>query len=215
MADDRLDDAIAAVTRAVERIEAVTRGAADEPLSPLPEMPMPPQPRMPPPPAFSSGSAGFAARPTTALGFTAPEPEVDPSWSDYEPPSEPEPAFAPEATHAPEPRYAPESTFAPQVEPPFIPQQPYPQDQPFMLQQQFEPEPSYAPPQTPFVAEQPFEPAPIPPVSVDASAEVHELVGRIVARTQALEDHLEAARELRSEIAELVSRLAAAAERDH
>ena len=53
--------------------------------------------------------------------------------------------------------------------------------------------------------------APGPAASSGAPAEVHELVGRIVARTQDLEEHLDAARDLRSEISELVSRLAAAA----
>ena len=49
------------------------------------------------------------------------------------------------------------------------------------------------------------------PTAAAADAEVHELVGRIVVRTQALEEHLDAARDLRSEISELVSRLASAA----
>jgi hypothetical protein len=44
-----------------------------------------------------------------------------------------------------------------------------------------------------------------------ASPEVHELVGRIVGRMQALEDHLAASSALRTEISELVARLAAAA----
>ena len=73
------------------------------------------------------------------------------------------------------------------------------------------PVPAYEPPQA----------APdTPPVpSFDALAptgddEVHELVGRIVARTQHLEDQLELARHLRFEITELVRRLAAAVERD-
>ena len=42
------------------------------------------------------------------------------------------------------------------------------------------------------------------------SAEIHELVGRIIGAAQSLDDHLEAARVLRAEVAELVSRLAAA-----
>lgn len=222
MADDRLDDAIAAVTRAVDRIEAVTRGAAEEQLPSAPAAPLPPQPRMPPPPAFSSGAAGFAARPTTALDFSAPEPVVDPSWSDYEPPLEsdlpyapdgvvePESSYEPGPPHAPQQAFAPEPPFVPQ--PSFVPDPPYAPEPPLMLQQQFEPEPYY--PTAPEMPPAPEAIPPIPPVPVDASAEVHELVGRIVARTQALEDHLEAARQLRSEISELVSRLAAAADRE-
>lgn len=55
-------------------------------------------------------------------------------------------------------------------------------------------------------------PTPAPGAAApQAPAEVHELVGRIVARTQELDDHLEAARQLRGEITELVARLAAAA----
>ncbi|MBO9531818.1 MAG: hypothetical protein J7513_02470 [Solirubrobacteraceae bacterium] len=46
----------------------------------------------------------------------------------------------------------------------------------------------------------------------DADAELHELVGRIVVRTQELDDHLLASRALRDEISELVARLAAAAD---
>lgn len=44
-----------------------------------------------------------------------------------------------------------------------------------------------------------------------APPEVYELVGRIVGRTQALEQHLDAARALRAEISALVAQLAAAA----
>lgn len=70
------------------------------------------------------------------------------------------------------------------------------------------------------MAAQPARPVPpgppaAPPAASAAAphapAEVHELVGRIVARTQELDDHLEAARRLRGEITELVARLAAAA----
>lgn len=163
MADDRLDDAIAAVSRAVERIEAVTRGVLDPP---LPDLPPVRQPRTPPPPSFTDlPPGGFAARPTTALGI-GPYPESEPERS------EPEPTFQPEPEPEPEPQ-----SFA--VEPPFQP-----------------------------------EPAVTHDSGPDTS-EIHELVGRIVARTQTLEEHLNAARNLRFEITELVSRLAAAAERDH
>lgn len=74
-------------------------------------------------------------------------------------------------------------------------------------------EPEFAPEQEPAprTAMPPFASASVPAAPSHAPAEVHELVGRIVARTQELDDHLEAARRLRGEITELVARLAAAA----
>ncbi|MBJ7470886.1 MAG: hypothetical protein JHD16_06265, partial [Solirubrobacteraceae bacterium] len=238
MADDRLDDAIAAVVHAVDRIEQATRGVLDESLPELPPRPAPPEPRTPPPPAFSSQSAGFAARPTTALGGLGavpapqPSPELPEAATEQQPPLE----------------YRPPS----EQQPPFEPQPPFDQQPPFAQQPQFEQQPYDAPlpmqePSVEAPAEQapglapspdptwsdyepffPDDPGPLPlaadqahdehPIAQDAgdpSASVHELVGRIVARTQALEDHLDAARQLRAEITELVSRLAAAAERDH
>ena len=221
MADDRLDEAIAAVTRAVDRIDAATRGVPVDPYGELGDSPLPPQPRTPPPPAFTGEGAGFAARPTTALGVPQHqvEPQVDPSWSDYEPPFASPNDFQPDP-QLPQPGFAPEPSLTPG--PP-----PAPEPQQFLPQQEWQPEPPQqfqAEPQWQPAPPQSFAPAPdpepefipeLPAVPVDASAEVHELVGRIVARTQALEDHLDAARTLRAEIAELVSRLAAAADRDH
>ena len=203
MADDRLDDAIAAVARAVDRIEAATRGVADAP--PLPEVPeVPRQPRMPPPPAFTAtdlrGAGGFAARPTTSLGQpVAPEP------------AEPEPV-APEAV---EPEAFDESQRpAPSPEPHDEPSHDLWHEETF-----YEPEPAFEAPVPPFDPRTPPTP-PVPtydalaPSGDDDLGEVHELVGRIVARTQHLEDQLELARHLRFEITELVRRLAAAVERD-
>ncbi len=173
MADDRLDDAIAAVTRAVARIEAVTRGVAEPP---LPDLPPVREPRTPPPPSFTDRpaafgaerSGGFAARPATALGGSlVPEPQAAPD-------QESEPGVGDWAEHAP-------------AESPTDAAQPAP-----------EPLASYAPMDD--------DDAP--------TAQIHELVGRIIARTQTLEEHLDAARQLRFEITDLVSRLAAAAERD-
>lgn len=128
MADDRLDDAIDAVVRAVDRIERATRASAPEPDG-LSDATRPIQ-----------GSAG------TTSAFWAPRSD------------------------APQP----ESTAE-------------------------------------FSA---LGAAAIQPYSEQGTApEVHELVGRIVGRMQALDDHLAAASQLRREISELVARLAAASTR--
>lgn len=56
-------------------------------------------------------------------------------------------------------------------------------------------------------------PAPLPAATVAGAVpgQVHELVGRIVARTQELDDHLEEIQRLRTELNELVARLGNAA----
>ena len=212
MADDRLDDAIAAVVHAVDRIEQATRGVLDEPLPELPPRPAPPQPRMPPPPAFSPQSTGFAARPTTALGGLGAVPAQQ--FAERQPPFEPQPPY-----DAPLPMQTPTADTPTAFGPPtHVGAEAAPELAP-------SPDPSWSD-YEPFFPDDPG-PLPLPadqvPVDAvdgyaadagDASATVHELVGRIVARTQALEDHLDAARQLRAEITELVSRLAAAAERD-
>lgn len=217
MADDRIDEAIAAVVRAVDRIEAATRGVAEDP----PVLADPGRlPRKPPPPSFTAtdlrGAGGFAARPTTSLGQPErpgerPAPPVQPAAERVDPLEFDEPeAVAPEFdVHAEQPSHDlwHEETFY-ESEPAFEP--PVPAYEP----QESAPAPPVTPPVTP-----PVPPVTPPVPSYDALAptgddEVHELVGRIIARTQHLEDQLELARHLRFEITELVRRLAAAVERD-
>lgn len=210
MADDRIDEAIAAVVRAVDRIEAATRGVSEDP----PVLPDPSRlPRKPPPPAFTAtdlrGAGGFAARPTTSLGQPQPPVEQPPVEESVDPLEFDEPeALAPEFDaheDAPSHDLWHEETFY-EPEPAF--EAPVPAYEPSAP-------PAAAPPAAP-----PLEPpATVPVPSYDALAptgddEVHELVGRIIARTQHLEDQLELARQLRFEITELVRRLAAAVERD-
>ncbi len=141
MADDRLDDAIDAVVRAVDRIERATRAAA---------------------PVSSPASLGDATRPIQgATGQTA-------------------------AFWAPQPEHSEPGTYDPGAG---LGQRPQSTAEFSALGA---------------AAMRPF-------AEHGASPEVHELVGRIVGRMQALEDHLGAAGQLRAEISELVARLAAAA----
>lgn len=246
MADDRIDEAIAAVARAVDRIEAATRGvrdappdarrrpanhddtgAVDHPTSGRQTPPLPDvrQPRKPPPPAFTAadlrGAGGFAARPTTSLGQPQPPAEepVDPLEFD-----EPE-ALAPEFDTGDQPShdlwheetfYEPEPAFEVPVPPVPAPEQATPQAP---MPAQGEPQPeqpaAVAPPAPPLTVPPLAQPVPsYDALSPTGADEVHELVGRIIARTQHLEDQLELARHLRFEITELVRRLAAAVERD-
>lgn len=227
MADDRIDEAIAAVVRAVDRIDAAARGET----APTPPADPGRLPRKPPPPAFTATDlrpGGFASRPATSLG--APpvdpdvfdEPEIVPSVRDdlaaaaYDPHSydEPSPDLWPEETF-----YEPEPAFeapVPPVEPPApepVAAAPAPPAPPAPPASAPAPSParSPAPPATP----------PLPsydalnPTGEDDLADAHELIGRILARTQHLDDQLEAARYLRFEITELVRRLAAAVEREN
>lgn len=178
MADDRLDDAIDAVVRAVDRIERATRAAAPEP-QPL----------------------GDATRPIQgAVGSTQA------FWAPRGEPNQVTGQFAPQSTgqvtaHQPAGQSAPGVTgqFPQQPTGQFAPQQPTAQFPPF------------GQPET--TAEFSALGAATVRAFADegASPEVHELVGRIVGRMQALEDHLSAAGQLRADISELVARLAAAA----
>ncbi len=185
MADDRIDDAIAAVARAVARIEAVSHGVLEPP---LPDLPPLREPRTPPPPSFTDLPSGFAARPTTALGRG-----FDP---DPEPEFEPEPEFDPEPLQATVPLNQPELAPEPGLEAGPAPES--------------EPRPKSKSKSKSKAKSKSAKPAP----EHEPGADIHELVGRIIARTQLLEEHLDAARQLRCEITELVSRLAATAERD-
>ncbi|MDO9354820.1 MAG: hypothetical protein Q7T55_14075 [Solirubrobacteraceae bacterium] len=159
MADDRLDDAIDAVVRAVDRIERATR-------APAPDLGVPSPPR--PPLADATrpiqGSVGATG------AFWAPRHD------------EPAPGGGQGTTGTTGP-FDPGAGLGRGMQPP---------------QSTAE-----------FSA---LGAATVRPYAEHgASPEVHELVGRIVGRMQSLDDHLSAASQLRSEISELVARLAAAA----
>ncbi|MEH3052960.1 MAG: hypothetical protein PGN13_02990 [Patulibacter minatonensis] len=164
MADDRLDDAIDAVVRAVDRIERATRG--------------------PKPGADEEAHA-------SDLG--APRAKVSPGrdvWDEGHGKKAGKGKKKKRHGEAAHPR-------ATLPEPPDL----EPADE------ALEPEPLFT--TAPFAGVVQPGSGSLPPAH--APAEVHELVGRIVARTQELDDHLTAASELRREVTELVARLAAAA----
>ena len=203
MADDRLDDAIDAVVRAVDRIERATRGKAPADPAAAPGGVMAADVQPPPVEVSPGRDAWGEVRPKKKhkkhkhkkrLPQLPPEAYVDyadddqidddDAFSDLEGPEADAFAEADELAavddgyvQAP----APPSTMAPGtgVRSAMVGDRP---------------------------DSRPFAGAP-----AHAPAEVHELVGRIVARTQELDEHLEAARELRVEITELVARLGAAA----
>lgn len=194
MADDRLDDAIDAVVRAVDRIERATRGQRpDAELAEAADLRTPSTSVSPGPDAWGAPSGKKKGKKkkrrselsaeAIAQAQAAGDELVDDGAAGFSgPPAWPEPADA--AYDA-----AADDEFAA----PFPPE-----GAGFGLGSTAS---SGAAGWADF--------APQPPSQ--APAEVHELVGRIVARTQELDDHLEAARLLRGEINELVARLAAAA----
>lgn len=186
MADDRLDDAIDAVVRAVDRIERATRGqrlidAAD-------------------PAGLADAEIERELRPPAtgvAPGRDAWEPDPD------------APVVGVRKKDKGKGKKKHRALAAPVA-------QPEPEPEPVDLDEELA-EPEYSPsaPEPPAAGRSSVPPfaaaASVPAAPSHAPAEVHELVGRIVARTQELDDHLEAARRLRGEITELVARLAAAA----
>lgn len=184
MADDRLDDAIDAVVRAVDRIERATRGqrlidAAD-------------------PAGLADAEIARELRPPAsgvAPGRDAWEPDPD------------APVVGVRKKDKGKGKKKHRALAAPEVEP-----EPEPVD---VDDELGEPDDAPSAPEPPAAGRSSVPPfaaaASVPAAPSHAPAEVHELVGRIVARTQELEDHLEAARRLRGEITELVARLAAAA----
>jgi hypothetical protein len=184
MADDRLDDAIDAVVRAVDRIERATRGqrvidAAD-------------------PAGIADAEIERELRP--------PASGVAPGRDAWEPdPDAPVVGVRKKDKGKKKKRLAAQAIAeAAPIEPDPLEVEAEPQ-----APEAFD-EPAAAAPAGGGAPLSPAAPV-IPAAGVHAPAEVHELVGRIVARTQELDDQLEAARRLRGEITELVARLAAAA----
>ncbi len=184
MADDRLDDAIDAVVRAVDRIERATRGqrvidAAD-------------------PAGLVDAEIERELRPPAsgvAPGRDAWEPDPD--------------APVVGVRKKDKGKKKKHRAVAPPVAPPELEDESIVEDDELV-----ESSPAPVAPEPPVAGRAsvpPFAAAAVPAAPSHAPAEVHELVGRIVARTQELEDHLEAARRLRGDITELVARLAAAA----
>lgn len=190
MADDRLDDAIDAVVRAVDRIERATRGqrlieAAD-------------------PAGIADAEIERELRP--------PASGVAPGRDAWEPdPDAPVVGVRKKDKGKKKKRLAAEVVAAAPVPDSSEPEPSDDAPEPEAVEGHDDPAVA-APAVSPAPPAPPVSPAPpAPPAGPHAPAEVHELVGRIVARTQELDDHLEAARRLRGEITELVARLAAAA----
>jgi hypothetical protein len=195
MAEDRLDDAIDAVVRAVDRIERATRGqrhaeAGDRV-------------------AFDDAAIARELRPPAtgvAPGRGAWEPELaGAARGDATPPSKKRKGKkGKRKTHRdaalPQAELAVSTTPVVDAadEPGGAPGAPQPPTPPVSV----ESAPAPAPVQLAALARD---------AGVGGSAGVHELLGHVVMRTQELDDHLAAARRLRGEINELVARLAAAA----
>ena len=187
MADDRLDDAIDAVVRAVDRIERATRGQrtlAPEPAAIESELevdevedddePAVSPDVLPPATSVSPGRDAWVGAPDARSQHRGGGKKKHKKKHKARPIEPDEPLLADEGDD--------DNTFPIEQALPEAPPAPLPAG------------PAFAPPAPP----------------THAPAEVHELVGRIVARTQELDDHLEASRQLRTEITELVARLAAA-----
>jgi hypothetical protein len=187
MADDRLDDAIDAVVRAVDRIERATRGTkpdgsvatADEPVS--------------------TGATGTVS----AADLQPPPAKVSPgrdAWGE---------------SHG---KKKHKHKHKHKKRPPELPPEAYEADPVVDEDEDFTEWESLAEPVAPLAPGLGLRAATAQPIAhassagpTHAPAEVHELVGRIVARSQELDEQLEAARTLRVEISDLVARLAAAA----
>lgn len=189
MADDRLDDAIDAVVRAVDRIERATRGqrlieAAD-------------------PAGLADAEIERELRP--------PASGVAPGRDAWEPdPDAPVVGVRKKGKGKKKKRVLADEIADAVAEPQAaVPGTIYEADDDEFVEAVDAP--MAAQPARPVPPGPPAAPPAVPAAAPHASAEVHELVGRIVARTQELDDHLEAARRLRGEITELVARLAAAA----
>ena len=226
MADDRLDDAIDAVVRAVDRIERATRSVTGAP---------------PSPPVAADGSASPAApepHAQRATQFSQPHPMVEPHapLDAPQPPAQAEylrgttnfwstvrdVPVAPPAQQSPPQGLGHELQFG-SAQAPAVPEQA--QGLPQGLAPSPSPESDSQPSGAPHDpgsglgpgAQSTAEFSALGAATLQsyaahgASPQVHELVGRIVGRMQSLEDHLAAAGALRVEISELVARLAAAA----